>query len=223
MVRQVAEVVHLHRFYPLLDTAILATSGVEPVAAARSLLDAGAAILQLRHKGHWSPEVFETAKIVADLCGHRGCTLVVNDRADIALLLKAAVHVGQEDLPPSDVRRIVPAGTVIGYSTHNEAQLRQADTEPADYLALGPIFSTSSKENPDPVVGIEELRRLRALTAKPLVAIGGIRRQNAYQVWDAGADSIAVVADLYPPGCGPKQIRESAEEWIRLANEYSAK
>jgi thiamine-phosphate pyrophosphorylase len=136
----------------------------------------------------------------------------VNDRADIARLASAALHLGQDDLTPTDARRVVSAGTIIGFSTHNERQLREAANEPADYLAFGPIFGTVSKQNPDPVVGVEELRRLRPLTDRPLVAIGGITRANAPDVLAAGADSVAVIGDLFPDD---GDIRARVEEWIR--------
>lgn len=136
----------------------------------------------------------------------------MNDRADVAKLLDAALHLGQDDLPPSAARRIVGERGAIGFSTHNEAQLRAGDREPVDYLAIGPIFGTSSKENPDPVVGLDELRRLRAFTEKPLVAIGGITRANALSVFEAGADSVAVIGDLYP------DPRTQAEEWLAICS-----
>ncbi len=109
----------------------------------------------------------------------------------------SALHVGQDDLPPTAARTVVGDRAPIGFSTHNESQLRAAASEPVDYVALGPIFGTSTKENPDATVGIEELRRLRPLTDRPFVAIGGISRSNALQVRDAGADSLAIVADLF--------------------------
>jgi thiamine-phosphate pyrophosphorylase len=137
----------------------------------------------------------------------------VNDRADIARLLGAALHLGQDDLLPSEARRIRGADTPIGYSTHNERQLLAAISQPADYLALGPIFGTASKQNPDPEVGVEELRRLRPLTDRPLVAIGGIARSNALQVIRAGADSVAVIGDLFPES---GTIRSRAREWLDL-------
>jgi thiamine-phosphate pyrophosphorylase len=138
--------------------------------------------------------------------------LVVNDRADLAKLFGAALHLGQEDLLPAVARRVVGSDAVVGYSTHNEAQLRAACDEPADYLALGPIFGTVTKENPDPTVGLDELRRLRPISARPLVAIGGITRANARQVLEAGADSVAVIGDLFPEN---GNIRARSEEWIR--------
>jgi thiamine-phosphate pyrophosphorylase len=140
----------------------------------------------------------------------------MNDRADIAKLLGAALHLGQDDLAPSDAREITD--TVIGFSTHNEQQLRAGDREPVDYLAIGPIFRTSSKANPDPEVGIDRLRSLRPITRKPLVAIGGIKRENAAAVLDAGADAIAVIGDLYPEPCTKASLRARAEEWLAICS-----
>jgi thiamine-phosphate pyrophosphorylase len=203
----------LPRFYPILDTAALDRCNGNLVQAAEDLLSAGARILQLRHKSHFTRELYEEAAVIAKLCGEAGAHFVVNDRADVAMLLEAAIHVGQDDLSPTDVRAIAGADRIVGFSTHNEAQLRAAVDEPVDYVALGPIFGTVSKNNPDPSVGVEELRRLKPLVRVPLVAIGGITRETASEVWAAGADSIAVVGDLYP------DVRHRAEEWIRLASQ----
>jgi thiamine-phosphate pyrophosphorylase len=201
----------LPRFYPILDTAAVERYGGDLLKAAEELLAAGAKIVQLRHKAHFTRELYEHATVIADLCVQAGALFVVNDRADVAMLLNAAVHVGQDDLQPTDVRAIAGSERVVGFSTHNEAQLRAATGEPIDYVALGPIFGTSSKDNPDPRVGVEELRRLKPMANLPLVAIGGITRETAEDVWSAGADSIAVVGDLYP------DVRRRAEEWIQLA------
>lgn len=191
--------------------------GVTPVDAASALLEAGIGILQLRHKGFFSRDVFERARQIARLCAGAKAIFVVNDRADMAVLAGASgVHLGQEDLLPQDARKVLPAGFMCGLSTHNEAQLREAAAEPIDYVALGPIFGTTSKNNPDAVVGLAELRRLRELTEMPLVAIGGITRANASQVFEAGADSVAVIGDAFPPEGGAAAIRARAEEWMRL-------
>ena len=203
----------LPRFYPILDTEVSLRHGTEPMDAARHMLDAGARILQFRHKGFLSREAFTWLEQIAELTRAAGATLVVNDRADLAQLFGAALHLGQDDLLPSIARRVVGPDAIVGYSTHNETQLRAACAEPADYLALGPIFGTVTKENPDPTVGLEELRRLRPLSNRPLVAIGGITRANAMQVLEAGADSVAVIADLFPED---GNIRARTEEWIRL-------
>jgi thiamine-phosphate pyrophosphorylase len=203
----------LPRFYPILDFETAQRRGVPVVEAAAQIVGAGAQILQLRSKGVFSRERLADAEKIADSCARRGAIFVVNDRADIARLLGAALHLGQDDLPPSEARRVTGLETRIGYSTHNEAQLLAAATEPVDYLALGPIFETASKLNPDPVVGIGELRRLRKLTVRPVVAIGGITRENARAVIDAGADSVAVIGDLFPPD---GRIAERAAEWVDI-------
>jgi thiamine-phosphate pyrophosphorylase len=135
----------------------------------------------------------------------------MNDRADLCLAAGFdGVHVGQEDLSPEGARRVIGLDLILGVSTHNPEQLREADWSFVDYIAFGPVFATSSKENPDPVVGISGVRQARALTSKPLVAIGGITRQNARSVIDAGADSVAVISDLLP------DARKSAEEFFRI-------
>lgn len=186
------------------------------IDAADAVLEGGARILQFRYKGVFSREVFDDARRISELCRSAGAQFVMNDRADMAMLLGAGLHLGQEDLPPGDARRIMPVGSTIGFSTHNEIQLREGDKEPVDYLAIGPIFATGTKENPDPVVGVEELRRLRAFTEKPLVAIGGITRENAPEVFDTGADAVAVIGDLYPDPCTRAALRSRTEEWLAI-------
>ena len=187
------------------------------IPAAKALLDAGVRILQYRHKGNWTQAYFDDAKQIAILCHERGVLFVLNDRADFARLLGAALHVGQDDLPPVAARRVV-SDEVIGYSTHDEVQLARADSEPVEYVSLGPIFVTNSKSKPDPVVGIEGIRRLRRLTEKPLVAIGGITPENAKDVLDVGADSVAVISGMLPHSCNQITLRRRTEEWIRLTN-----
>ena len=193
-------------FYPIVAT----------VEAAEAVLDAGAQIVQFRYKDFFSRTVFEDAERVAKLCSAAKAMFVINDRVDIAALLNAAVHLGQDDLAPADARRILPPGAVIGFSTHNEQQLRAGDQEPVDYLAIGPIFPTVSKQKPDPLVGLDKLRRLRAVTRKPLVAIGGITRETAHAVFDAGADAIAVIGDLYP------DPRARAKEWLAICSSHKS-
>jgi thiamine-phosphate pyrophosphorylase len=191
----------LPAFYPI----------VSDVATAEALLEAGVQILQYRNKNFFSRQAFDDASRIAGLCRSAGALFVVNDRADVAALLNAALHLGQDDLSPADARRILPASSIIGFSTHNERQLLAGDTEPVDYLAIGPIFATGSKQNPDPVVGLDRLRALRPLTQKPLVAIGGITRESAPQVFEAGADSVAVISDLFP------NPRARAKEWLEIS------
>ena len=134
------------------------------------------------------------------------------------MLLDAALHLGQDDLPPADARKIMPPDRIIGFSTHNADQLRAGDREPVDYLAIGPIFGTASKPNPDPLVGLDRLCTLRALTKKPLVAIGGITRETAPAVFDAGADSVAIIGDLYPHTLTKASLRARAEEWLAICS-----
>jgi thiamine-phosphate pyrophosphorylase len=204
------------RFYPVLDSALVERRGMGLAAAAGAILDGGARILQLRHKGHFSRDVFSEAQRVADMCRRAGALFVINDRADMAMLLDCPLHVGQDDLPPEAARKLIGIERVLGFSTHNETQLRAAGSEPVDYVAFGPIFGTASKQNPDPVVGVEELRRVRLLTEKPLVAIGGITRATACDVIDAGADAVAVIGDLMPEECSTAALRGRTEEWLRI-------
>jgi thiamine-phosphate pyrophosphorylase len=204
----------LPRFYPILDTGLCARRGLNIVTGAEAILAGGAKILQLRHKTHFSRDVFSQAQHIQSLCAAAGALFVINDRADMALLLDSDLHVGQDDLPPAAARRLIGPERLLGFSTHNEAQLCAALEEPVDYVALGPIFGTVSKLNPDPLVGLNELQRLRALTVKPLVAIGGITRSNASQTIEAGADSVAVIADLIPDECTPESLRARVEEWV---------
>ena len=204
----------LPRYYPILDTATLAGLGISAEAAVAAMLAGGIRILQFRHKGHFSRDVFEQAGRVATLCREANAQLILDDRADIARLLDAGLHLGQDDLPPREARRILGAERTLGFSTHNALQLEMAQEQPVDYVATGPIFQTASKQNPDPVVGLAGLRQMRALTARPLVAIGGITRENAHEVLEAGADSLAVIGDAL---CELSELRKRTEEWIRIA------
>lgn len=199
-----------------MDTAALARRGFDAPAFVEALLEGGAGLLQYRHKGDFTRAVFAELEAVAQRCAAAGARLVVNDRADLAALVDAGVHLGQQDLTPAQARRIVGA-RLIGYSTHNEAQFMAAETEGADYLAFGPVFPTASKENPDPVVGLEMLARLRPLSERPLVAIGGITRETAAAVWRAGADSVAVIGDILPAELSKQSIRKRIEEWNQLS------
>jgi thiamine-phosphate pyrophosphorylase len=197
--------------YPILDTRACRAVGVEVTRLAQAVADAGVGIAQFRHKGPYRREILAEAEAVGRILRAGGVRYIIDDRADVALMIGAdGVHVGQEDLAPRAVRRLAGPGLWIGFSTHNEAQLRGAEREPADYLALGPIFSTGSKENPDPVVGLAELPRLRPLTSKPLVAIGGLTRENARQVLEAGADAVAVISDLLADDL-PARLRQWRE------------
>jgi thiamine-phosphate pyrophosphorylase len=206
----------LPRVYPILDTESLDRRSVALETAAAAFLEGGAGILQIRHKGHWSRGFFASARTVARLCREAGAALIVNDRADFALLLHAGLHVGQDDLPPRDARRLMGSDGTIGFSSHNVPQLCAAGGEPVDYVALGPIFATATKLNPDPVTGVEEIRRCRTLVEKPLVAIGGITLENAVDLWRAGADSVAVIAGLLPSPATAHSLRERMEQWQQL-------
>lgn len=206
----------LSRVYPIVDTAALTLRGGSPLNFAEALLEGGARLLQLRHKEHFNRATFQTAKQIRDLCRQAGCDFIINDRADIAALLDAGLHVGQDDLPPTLARRVLGPDRLLGLSTHNEEQLTAAEAEPVSYLAVGPIFTTPSKENPDPQLGLARLPALRALTRKPLVAIGGITRQTAPSVWAAGADSVAIIGDLLSAGIEKHSVRERIVEWLNL-------
>jgi thiamine-phosphate pyrophosphorylase len=210
----------LPRVYPILDSEALSTRRMTLPAAAAAFLDGGAGILQIRHKGHWTREIFAASQEVARLCRETGALCIVNDRADMAMLLDAGLHLGQDDLPPREARRLMGPEAVIGYSSHNPAQLCAAGGEPVDYVALGPIFGTASKSNPDPVTGVAEVERCRPMLEKPLVAIGGITLANAADVWRAGADSLAIIAGLLPENATSWSLRERMEEWQRLAAHF---
>ena len=208
------------RVYPIVDGPLLVARGLRMSIAAEALLEAGMSILQLRWKDGFSREVYEEAKAIERLCAGCQALFVMNDRIDVAGLLGAAAHIGQDDLPVADARKLLGRAQVLGLSTHNEAQFRAAVRQPVDYVALGPIFNTSSKLNPDPVVGTAELRRLATSSAKPVVAIGGISRGNVAEVWSAGAASAAIIGDLYPLQLTKASVRARAEEWMKLAHEH---
>jgi len=178
--------------------------------AAEELAAAGITLLQYRNKSGSSRQMLEHALELKRRVGDR-VKLIMNDRADLCLAAGFdGLHVGQDDLSPESARSIIGPSRRLGVSTHNPGQLAEADKTSADYLAIGPVFATSSKANPDPVVGLDGLRRARVLTRKPLVAIGGITRANARSVIDAGADAVAVISDLL---LAP---RKSAEEFLRI-------
>ena len=207
----------LPRVYAILDTQLLLARGCAAETAANAWLEGGARILQFRHKGPWTREVFAQAERLSVQCRGLGTAFIVNDRADMANLLGAGLHIGQDDLPPGDARRIMGEEAMLGCSTHNVCQMEAAGMEPVDYLAIGPIYATASKQNPDPVVGLDDLHRCRALSAKPLVAIGGITRDTASAVFAAGADAVAVIGDLLPEPCTSANLRHRMEEWQQLA------
>ena len=179
-------------------------------AVAEELQAGGVTLLQYRNKAGSARRILEEARELKRRVG-KSVRLIMNDRADLCLAAELdGVHVGQEDLSAEGVRRVIGPDLILGVSTHNPEQLREADATSADYLAIGPVFPTSSKENPYPVVGHEGVRRARTLTERPLVAIGGIARANARSVLEAGADSVAVISDLL------REPRKSAEEFSRI-------
>lgn len=206
------------RFYPILDTELLARRRMRPEEAAAALLSGNAKTVQFRHKQHFTESVFAVAERIATLCRAAGAQFVLNDRADLARLIPdAGLHVGQRDLAPADARAVIGPGRMLGFSTHNGEQLRSAAGEPVDYVALGPIFPTGSKRNPDPALGVEMLRTLRPLAGtRPLVAIGGITLGTASAVYAAGADSIAVIGDLFPENATPAAVERRARAWTEL-------
>jgi len=199
----------LPRLYPILDAARFSdVAGM--FAAAEELAAAGCTLLQYRNKSGNARRMLEEAR---ELRARLGPTvkLIMNDRADLCLAAQYdGLHVGQDDLLPESARRIIGPACCLGVSTHNPEQLAEADKTSADCLAIGPVFATTSKANPDPVVGLAGVRRARELTRKPLVAIGGITRANARSVIEAGADSVAVISDLL------RDPRKSAEEFFPI-------
>jgi thiamine-phosphate pyrophosphorylase len=189
------------RLYAIIDAGIVSARGISPETFARELREAGVELIQYRDKTGQPQQILEAAARIRAALAGSSCRLILNDRADLAVLANAdGVHVGQDDLSPADVRIVLGPDRLIGLSTHNDEQVRAAEQTAADYIAIGPVFATGTKLNPDPVIGLEGVRRARALTSKPLVAIGGITRSNARSVIDAGADSVAIVSGLLIPG-----------------------
>ena len=192
----------LPRLYPILDAGLLSRAGLSIEGFARELRKAGIRFLQYRDKESTDKVVLERAAVLRTIFPASESCLILNDR--VALVSTArydGIHVGQEDLSPAQARATLGPDVLIGVSTHGEGQLRSAADGPADYVAIGPVFATASKQDPDPVVGLDGVRAARAMTAKPLVAIGGITRSNCAAVIQAGADSVAVISDLIPrPG-----------------------
>jgi thiamine-phosphate pyrophosphorylase len=204
---------NLPRLYAIVDVSCFAAplrTTAAIVDYAKDLAAGGATLIQYRNKVGSTREMLSHAREIRRALGDN-VTLIMNDRADICIAAGyQGVHVGQEDLSPESARTVIGPDRILGASTHTLEQLRQADAGPADYIAFGPIFATASKRNPDPVVGLDGIRTARAATKKPLIAIGGVTRANARSVIDAGADSVAVIADLLS---SPTKV---AEEFLRL-------
>jgi thiamine-phosphate pyrophosphorylase len=199
----------LPRLYAILDSSNFPDTEAL-CSSASELVVAGVTLLQYRNKSENACQMLDQARELRRRLDP-SIKLIMNDRADLCLAAAFdGVHVGQDDLSPEGVRKVIGDSLWLGVSTHNPEQLAAADKTTADYLAVGPVFSTRSKANPDPVIGLEGVRRARELTRKPLVAIGGITRENCKSVFEAGADTVAVISDLI------REPRKSAEEFFRI-------
>jgi thiamine-phosphate pyrophosphorylase len=195
--------------YAILDAGFFSDPNAM-FTAAEELAASGVTLLQYRNKSGNAREMLDQARKLKQRVGD-GAKLIMNDRADLCLAAGFdGLHIGQDDLSPEAARRIIGPERILGVSTHNPEQVTEAGKTSADYLAIGPVFATSSKANPDPVVGLAGVRRAGELTRKPLVAIGGITRANARSVIEAGADSVAVISDLI------RDPRKSAEEFLAI-------
>jgi len=180
--------------YVILDAALLRVSARE---LAVTLVRSGVELIQYRDKLSPSQALLSLSQELVSTLRPLGACVIVNDRADVAAMSAAAgVHVGQNDLPVEEARRVCGPRRWVGVSTHNEEQVRAAASTSADYIAVGPVYPTATKQNPDPVVGLELIRRARALTEKPIVAIGGITVERSGEVFAAGADCVAVASDI---------------------------
>ena len=199
----------LPRLYAILDSSRFADIDALCLSATE-LVAGGVTLLQYRNKSGKARQMLEQAWGLKHRLGP-SVKLIMNDRADLCLAAGFdGVHVGQDDLSPAGARAVIGNSLWLGVSTHNPEQLVEADKTTADYLAIGPVFATLSKANPDPVIGLDGVRQARALTRKPLLAIGGITRENCRSVIEAGADAVAVISDLI------REPRKSAEEFFRI-------
>ena len=197
----------LPTIYPITDVGLPGLSHSEQV---RRLIEGGATLIQLREKEAPARAFYDAARTAVDVAAQRDVRIIINDRVDIALALGTGVHLGQDDLPPREARRILGHDAIIGYSTHSVDQAIEAAGLPVDYIAIGPVFSTTTKPDTDPVIGLDGVRAVRAAIGDmPLVAIGGINESNLASVLGAGADSAAVIsAVLSPPGDIPARMRQ---------------
>jgi thiamine-phosphate pyrophosphorylase len=201
--------VPLPRLYAILDSSCFLNFEAL-LRAADELTGVGVALIQYREKSGDAKLILQRARELKHRVTGRA-KLIMNDRADLCVAAEFdGVHVGQDDLSPEDARKIIGPDRWMGVSTHNSQQASEADKTSANYIAVGPVFATASKTNPDPVIGLAGLRQARELTMKPLVAIGGITRENCRAVIEAGADSIAVISDL------TRDPRKSAEEFLQI-------
>jgi thiamine-phosphate pyrophosphorylase len=204
----------LSRLYAIIDADLLKSRNVRLRKFAVGLRAACVSLVQYRNKSGTPQEILTGAACLREVFTGLDCQLILNDRPDLAVLAQVnGVHVGQTDLSPDDARRVLTATQIVGVSTHTDAQVRAADLTAADYVAIGPVFSTSTKPDAEQTVGLEGVRKARALTAKPLVAIGGITRANARSVIEAGADSVAVISALFAEG---ESVEKVARDFLEL-------
>jgi len=187
--------IQLPRIYPITDTRISSLTHTQQV---KRLIDGGATFIQLRDKGSSARAFYDDAVHALRIARSARATTIINDRVDVALALGAdGVHLGQTDLPVPIARQLLGRNTIIGYSTHDLAQVRIALDLPIDYLAFGPVFQTRSKQNPDPTVGLETLSTVKSLAgAMPVVAIGGIDRSTVRNVLEVGVDAVAIISEI---------------------------
>jgi len=199
----------LPKLYAILDASCFQDTG-QLLDTAQELIEAGVRLIQYRNKSADARSMLDHARELKRRIGSRA-RLIMNDRADLCLAAEFdGVHVGQDDISPASARKIIGPERWLGVSTHNPEQVAEADRTSADYIDIGPVFATASKGNPDPIVGLAGVRSARDLTRKPLVAIGGITRQNCTSIIEAGADSVAVISDLV------RDPRKSAGDFLRI-------
>jgi thiamine-phosphate pyrophosphorylase len=202
------------RLYAIADAAVLAERGVRLQDFAQGLRAAGVGLVQYRDKLGSPQEVLRGTRVLREAMVGSGCRLILNDRADLAVLAEFdGVHVGQGDLSPDDAHRVVGVERMVGVSTHTDDQVSTAEFSRVDYVAIGPVFTTGTKADTEPVVGLDGVRRARERTIHNLVAIGGITRANARSVIDAGADSVAVISALLVPG---ESVEKVARDFLEL-------
>ena len=203
-------VFHLPKVYPITDTNLSGLSHAEQIDR---LIAGGATLIQLRDKHAAPRDFYHQAEAALQIAREHNVRLIINDRVDVALALGAdGVHLGQTDMPVESARRLLGKSGIIGISTHNLAQAELAADMPADYVAFGPIFKTSTKENADPIAGLEALRAVRTLVgALPVIAIGGITLANAEEAWRAGADAVSSIAALVSD---PSRISENMRQML---------
>ena len=204
----------ISRLYAIVDAQVLEKHRVTLEGFAKKLREAGVVLVQYRDKLASPQDILLAATVLRETFAGIDIRLIMNDRADLAVLAGFdGVHVGQGDLLPEDGRRVIGPGRWVGVSTHTDEQVRAAELSSADYVAIGPVFATGTKADAEQVVGLEGVRRARALTSKPLVAIGGITRANARSVIDAGADSVAVISGLFGKG---ENVEKVARDFLEL-------